>query len=255
MSGHVVSRCILILVAILVLPAASWAQVQVIVSGGFREVYREVLPEFERSTDVKVTWTTGGSQGTSPNTIGAQLRRGVPADVVIMNREGLRELIAEGRIAAGTDIDLAQTPLAMAVRAGTPKPDISTVNAFKQALLRVNTITLTNSTDGIYMTTTLFPKLGIGDAIAAKISKSGASGLTSGAAEIAVMPLSELLHVQGAIIVGTLPAEIQLMSVFAAAVVAGSKDAETAKKLIAFLASDAVTAATRKNGMERLGSR
>src|SRR5262245_33339696 len=104
MSANVVGRCVFILVTILALPAASWAQVHVIISGGFREVYREVLPEFERSTGVKVTWTTGGSQGTGPNTVAAQLRRGVSADVVIMNREGLRELIAEGRIAAGTDI-------------------------------------------------------------------------------------------------------------------------------------------------------
>jgi len=75
----------------------------------------------------------------------------VPADVVIMSREGLDELVVEGRIAAKTDADLAQTPLGMSVRAGAPKPDIRTVDAFKQTLLRAKSITFRGSTTGIYM--------------------------------------------------------------------------------------------------------
>jgi molybdate transport system substrate-binding protein len=112
-------------------PTASFAQVKVIVSGGFNVAYRAVLPDLERTTGIKVTTTTGPSQGNTPNVIGAQLRRGVPADVVIMSKEGLKELITEGRIVAGSNTDLASTPLGLAVRAGASTPDIRTVEAFK----------------------------------------------------------------------------------------------------------------------------
>jgi len=94
--------------------------VKVIMSGGFATAYRSALPEFERTTGIAVTTGSGASQGNGPETIGAQLRRGVPADMVIMSREGLNDLIAEGRIVAGTDVNLAQTPLGVAVRAGAP---------------------------------------------------------------------------------------------------------------------------------------
>ena len=90
-------------VAIVAFPAASFAQVKVIISGGFAAAYEKLLPEFEKSSGITITTARGGSQGDGPNTIGAQLRRGVPVDVVIMNRAGLNDLIAEGRIVAGTD--------------------------------------------------------------------------------------------------------------------------------------------------------
>jgi molybdate transport system substrate-binding protein len=83
-------------------------------------------------TGIKVTTGSGASQGTGPQTIAAQLARGMPADVVILSREGLSELIAANKIVAGTDVDLARVPLGVAVRAGTTKPDVSTVEAFKQ---------------------------------------------------------------------------------------------------------------------------
>jgi Bacterial extracellular solute-binding protein len=118
---------------------------KVIISGGFAGAYEQLLPDFERTSGIKVTTGSGSSQGTGPQTIGAQLARGVAADVVILSREGLNELIAENRIAAGTDVDLAQSPLGVAVRAGAPKPDLSTVEAVKQVLLKAKTIALYGS--------------------------------------------------------------------------------------------------------------
>ncbi|MGD1092371.1 MAG: substrate-binding domain-containing protein [Bryobacteraceae bacterium] len=241
--------------AILGLPAASFAQVKVIMSGGFSAAYRELLPEFEKATGITVTTTSGASQGSEPNTIGAQLRRGVPADVVIMSREGLDDLIAEGRIATGTDLDLARTPLGMSVRAGAPKPDISTVEAFKQTMLRANSVTFPNSTTGIYLKTKLFPQLGIADQMAAKITASGVAAVAKGEAEIAVQPVSELLHAAGVDFVGTIPPEIQYVSVFAAAMVAGSKEPDASKRLIAFLTSEKAAAGIKRSGMEPSRSR
>jgi len=247
---HASIRIIIVIGAVCALPTVSFAQVRVIISGGFSAAYRELLPEFERTSATTVITTTGGSQGDGPNTIRAQLRRGVLADIVIMNRAGLNELIADGRIVAGTDIDLAHTYLGMAVRAGAPKPDISTVDAFKQTLLRAKSIAFDSSTTGIYLTATLLPRLGIADEIARKSTMSGVAAVARGDAEIAVQPVSEILAVRGVDLVGKIPAEVQYTAVFSAAVVAGSKEAEASKRLIAFLASDGAIAAMKKNGME-----
>src|SRR5262249_17529323 len=113
---------------------AASAQLNVVISGGFSGAYEQLLPEFERTSGIKITTGSGASQGSGPQTIAAQLARGAPADVVILSREGLTELIDAKRILAGTGVDLARVPLGVAVRAGTPKPDVSTVEAFKQVL-------------------------------------------------------------------------------------------------------------------------
>jgi molybdate transport system substrate-binding protein len=251
---HSPLRPVLAIAAIAAAPAALFAQVRVIMSGGFSAAFEGLAPEFEKTTGIIVTTARGQSQGTGPNTIGAQLRRGVPADVVIMSREGLDDLIADGRIAMKTDVDLARVPLGMCVRAGAPKPDIGTVDAFKQTLLRAKSITFPSSTTGIYMTAKMFPKLGIANAISRKITNTGVAAVASGESEIAIQPVSEILHAPGVDFVGTIPAEVQYISVFSAAVVAGSKQPEEAKRLIMFLASEAATTAIKKSGMEPLGS-
>jgi molybdate transport system substrate-binding protein len=237
----------------LVLPATALTQVKVIMSGGFANAYRQLLPAFEQSTGITVTTASGASQGKGPETIGAQLRRGVSADVVILSKEGLGELMAEGRIIAGTDVDLAQTPIGAAVRAGAPQPDIDTVDALKQALLHAKAVAVPGSTTGIYLTTVLFPRLGIADKIIVKVTARGsesAAMVAGGGANIALQPVSELLHVAGIDFVGPIPAEVQYVSVFSAAVVAGSKQQEASQQLIAYLASRNAHAAMRDSGME-----
>lgn len=144
------------------------AQLNVLISGGFSGAYEELLPEFERASGIGVATGSGASQGTGPQTIAAQLARGVRCDVVILSREGLGELIAAKRIVAETDVDLARVPVGVAVRAGAPKPDVSTVEAFKQVLLKAKTIAVPGSTSGIWLTTELFPRLGIAELINVK---------------------------------------------------------------------------------------
>ena len=236
-------------------PSTAFAQVKVILSGGFTAAYKEVLPEFDKTSGIKVTTTNGASQGNGPNTIGAQLRRGEPADMVIMNRAGLDDLIREGKIAKGTEVDLARTLIAVAVRSGAPKPNISTVDALKQTLLRAKSVSVDASTSGIYMTTKAFPRLGIAKEMEGKTIKEGAAAVANGKTDIAVMLVSEILPVKGAEIVGTVPAEIQDASTFSAAVVAGGKEVESAKRLIAFLASESAAAAIKRSGMEPAGRR
>ena len=123
-----------------------------LISGGFSGPYEHLVPEFERTTGMMVATGSGSSQGTGPQTIAAQLARGVPADVVILSREGLMELIAANRIAGGTDVDLARTPIGVAVRAGADKPDAGTVEAFKQVVLKAKLVAVPSSTSGIFLT-------------------------------------------------------------------------------------------------------
>jgi len=255
---HAANAIYFVIAALLMSPLAASAQLKVIISGGFSGPYEQLLPEFERTTSVKVETGSGASQGKGPQTIGAQLGRGVPADVVILSREGLTELIAAHRIAAGTDMDLARTPLGVAVRAGAPKPDVSTVEAFKQAVLKAKAVAVPSSTSGIFLMDDVFPRLGIADKVKVKAAVRGTGAtamVAAGEADIAVMPVSEIVHAQGVDYVGTIAEEIQLHQVFSAAVVAGSKNVEAAKRLIAFLTSERASAAIRRGGMEPLGKR
>jgi molybdate transport system substrate-binding protein len=234
------------------------AHLKVIISGGFSTSYRQLLPEFEGSTGITVTTLSGASQGKGPETIGAQLSRGVAADVAILSREGLSELIAAGLIATGTDVDLGQAALGAAVRSGTPRPDIGTVAAFRQALLSARVVAVPASTSGIYLTTELFPRLGIADQLDTRITPRGSQSaalVASGEADIVVQPISELARAPGLDFLGPIPAELQLVQTFCAAIVAGSKEVEASGRLIAFLASERAAAAIRNNGMQPVGER
>src|SRR5262245_50714319 len=236
---------------------AASAQLRVLISGGFSGAYEKLLPEFERTNAIKVTTGSGSSQGTGPQTIGAQLARGVSADVVILSREGLNDLIAVNRIAHGTDVDLARTPLGVAVRAGAPKPDVSTVETFKQVLLKAKTVAIPGSTGGIWLTTDLFPRLGIAEKINVKMTPRGTDAIAmvgAGNADLAVLPVSEILHAAGVDFAGAISPTIQFVQMFSAAVVAGSNEIEGSKRLIEFLVSARASEAIRNSGMEPLAT-
>jgi molybdate transport system substrate-binding protein len=248
---HAAPKIALAIAAVLVLPTPSIAQVKVIISGGFSAAYRELLPEFEQMTGIEVSTASGASRGNGPDTISALLRRGEPADVVIMNRQGLAKLITQGKIVPGTDLDLAQTLIGVAVRAGGPKPDVSTVKAFRQTLLRAKTIAVPSS--GASRVNDILSRLGISNAITVEIPARGTESITMvarGDAELAIQPVSEILHMPGVESAGPIPTDLQDVAVYSAAVVAGSKEPEASRRLIEFLASDGATAAIKKSGME-----
>lgn len=229
------------------------AHMKVLISGGFSGAYEELLPEFERASGFKVTTGSGASQGTGPQTIAAQLARGVASDVVILSREGLGELIAANRIVAGTDVDLAQVPVGVAVRAGAAKPDVSTVEAFKQVLLNARTIAVPGSTSGIWLTTDLFPRLGIAEKINVKVRPRGtdaAAMVAAGDADLAVLPTSEIMYAAGIAFAGNIAPELQFVQTFSAAIVAGSQELEGSRRLIEFLTSARASEVIRKSGME-----
>ncbi len=229
--------------------SASAQPLKVIISGGFSAAYRELLPAFERDTGMQITTTSGGSVGSGPNTIGNQIRRGVPADVIILAREGLNALVAEGKIAGGTDVNLARSVIGVVVRAGAAKPDISTVDALRKTLLAARSVAVSTSTSGVYLTTTLFPRLGIAAEMAAKTSMRGAVDVSRGEAELGLQQISEILPLPNVTFVGPIPNEVQYVTTYAAAVVDGSTQVAAARRLIAFLSSPQAHAAIERSGM------
>ena len=230
----------------------------VMISGGFSLAYNQILPEFERSTGTTVTTLSGASQGTGPKTIKSQLEQGAEVDVVILSKEGLGELIAAGRIATGSEVELASVPLGAAVKKGSTKPDIGSVDAFKRALLNARLVALPASTSGIFLKNEVFPRLGIADKVPSKLFARGiesTAALAAGEVDLAIGPVSELVNQPGIEIVGALPDDVQLVQIFTASIVKTARNPEQAKKLIEFLASDKSTAAIKTSGMTPVGNR
>ncbi|MDE2062418.1 MAG: substrate-binding domain-containing protein [Bradyrhizobium sp.] len=239
-------------------PGYAMEKLTVMISGGFSLAYRQVLPEFERATGIAVTTLSGASQGTGPKTIKSQLEQGVDVDVVILSKEGLDELTAAGRIVKGSEAELASVPLGAAVRQGSAKPDIGSVEAFKRAVLGARLVALPASTSGIFLKKEVFPRLGIAGKVSSKLFARGieATGaLAAGEADLALGPVSEQVHQPGIELVGALPDDVQLIQVFTAAIVKTAHNPEQAKKLIGFLVSDQAKTAIENAGMQPLGHR
>jgi molybdate transport system substrate-binding protein len=243
-----------ILFAIFAVAAGSADEIKVVTSGGFTAAYLELVPQYESATHQKLSTEFGPSMGTTHNAIPVRLDRGEKIDVVIMAAPALEDLIKQGKVRAGSRVDLIKSYIGMAVKAGAPKPDISTVDALKQTLLDAKSIAYSDSASGVYLSAELFPKLGILDQIKSKSKKIEADPVggvvATGEFEIGFQQISELKPVQGIDIVGPLPAGAQKITVFAAGIPTTATHPEAAKALIQWLASPAAYAAIEKSGVE-----
>jgi molybdate transport system substrate-binding protein len=228
------------------------------ISGGFTAAYLAVVPEFERTTGNKVVTSFGASMGDTPDAIPSRLRRGEPVDVLILADSALDELMKQGRVRAGSRVDLARSSIGMVVRAGAPRPDISSADALKRTLLQAKSIAYSSSASGVYISTELFQRLGVAAQVMDKCKKIEservAAVVARGDAEIGFQQISELLPVAGIDYVGPLPPEVQRVTVFSAGVAAGAGVPDAARTLIRFLASPAVAPAVRKSGMDPVAS-
>jgi molybdate transport system substrate-binding protein len=233
---------------------AGAVEIHVMNSGGFSAAYRALAPEFEGATKNALVTAWGPSMGTTPEAIPNRLARGEPADVVIMVGDALDALIKQGKAVAGSRVDLAGSNIGMVVRAGAPKPDIGSVEAFKRTLLNAKSIAYSDSASGVYLSTVLFARLGIADQISGKSRMIPAEPVGAvvarGDAEIGFQQISELLPVPGIDLVGPLPADLQKVTIFAAGIATGAKQPEAGAQLIKFLASPAAAAAIKKSGLE-----
>jgi molybdate transport system substrate-binding protein len=230
------------------------AEVRVMISAGLSAAFEALVPEFEKATGNKVLTAFGPSMGTTVNAIPVRLERGEPADVLIMVGYALDDLAKKGKAVAGSEVELTRSPIGIAVKSGAPKPDISSAEAVKRALLAAKSVAYSDSASGVYISTEMFQKLGIIDAMKGKARQIPATPVgeivARGEAELGFQQISELKPVKGIDIVGPLPNELQKITVFSAGIATGAREPEAGKALIKFLASPAAREAIIASGME-----
>lgn len=246
----------LLLGFVAVLSAGSvWsAEIRVMNSGGFSAAYRTLAPEFERISGHVLLTAWGPSMGSTWDAIPVRLQRGEHADLLLMVGSALDHLVSQGMVSCSLRVDLASSGIGMAVRAGTTKPDIATVDSFKKTLLHASSIAYSDSASGHYLSTVLFRRLGIDEAIRNKSRMIPAEPVghvvARGEAELGFQQISELLPIPGIDLVGPLPQEIQKTTMFSGCVTATSTVPEAAQALMNFLTSPAAAPAIRTSGME-----
>jgi molybdate transport system substrate-binding protein len=239
------------MVGIMAQPASA-AEIKVLTTGAFKQVLMALVPEYEKATGNKVVVDNG--------TVGQLQKRvddGEAFDVLVLSPKGIDDYIKSGKIAAGSDARVGKVGVGVMVKEGAPKPDISTVDAFKQALLKAKTVgyidPASGGSSGIYVAD-LLVKLGIADQIKpkAKLQKGGhVSDLVSaGEAEIGIHQIGEIIGQPGVTLVGPLPAEIQNYTVYAVGVGAHAKEAEAAKAFIKVLTGPSAAAVLKSKGLE-----
>jgi molybdate transport system substrate-binding protein len=228
---------------------AQAAEIKVLSSAAFREAYLELVPAFERATEHKVVTTWAGTNG-----IMERMARGETTDLVIMSAQGIDQLTKDGKVVAGSRVDLARSGIGVAVRSGLPKPDIGSTEALKRALAAAKSVAYSTGPSGVYLEA-LFQRLGIADDIKPKL-KIAPGGtpvgtlIAKGDADIGFQQVSELLPIAGIDYLGPLPADIQHVTVFAAGLHASAKEPEAAKALVKFLTAPDAVPVIRKKGLE-----
>jgi len=236
--------------------ASHAAELHVMTSGGFTAAYEALGPTFTKKTGNTLVTILGPSMGQSQQAIPNRLARGEPADVVIMVGYALDDLIKDGKVIAGSRVELADSRIGMVVRANAPRPNISTVEALRQTLLRAKSIAYSDSASGVYIKNELFKKLGIEDQVSPKATMIEripvASVVANGDYEIGFQQVAELLPVPGVDFVGKLPEQMQSVTRYAAGIPVNAQHPDEAKALLQFLASPAAQPAIRKTGLDSI---
>jgi molybdate transport system substrate-binding protein len=230
-------------------PVAQSAEIKVIVANALKDGYTELVASFEKATGHKVTTTWAGTVNATK-----RINDGEVHDLVIVASSNIDQLIAAGKLAAGSRADFAKTGIGVAVRAGLPKPDVSTPDAVKAAALAAKSVVYSAGPSGTYISE-LFRKMGIAEQVTPKVKQpsSGAevaAVLVRGEADFGFAQVSEFLNVPGLVGLGPLPASIQYFTIYAIGVHADAPSAEAAKELIKHLRAAEAAPAIRKMGME-----
>jgi len=224
------------------------AEVKVMLSAAFKEAYVELVPQFERATGHKVVTIWAPTVEMMKRLKGSEV-----VDLVIIAADSIEELIKLGKIVPGSRVDLAKSVIGVAIRAGAPKPDIRTTEAFKRTLLAAKSIAYSTGPSGVYITE-LFKRLGIADELKPKVKQLQGVPIgevvARGDAEIGFQQVSEILPVAGIELLGPLPADIQRTTVFSIGLHSGAQQPDAARALVKFLTSPAATPVIRKKGME-----
>jgi molybdate transport system substrate-binding protein len=237
------------LAALLAAHSAEAAEIKVLSTQATEQSYRELVPQFERLSGHKVTTIFTGTLDADK-----RLAAGETYDLLIMSSPSIDEHLKDGKLVAGSRVDLAKSGVAVGVKAGAKKPDISTVDALKKTILAAPSIGYSTGPSGVIIMR-LFEKLGVLDQVKPKL-KQTVSGefvgsiLAKGAVEIGFQQVSELSQFEGVDYVGPLPAEVQEYTTFSSGVIKGTKEEEPARALVRFLTSKDAAPVYRKRGME-----
>lgn len=229
---------------------AQASDVKVLASGAVKEAALELFPQFEKASGHKVAVTWAGTVD-----IKKKVAAGEVFDLVIVAGPELDGFIKEGKIAAGSKVDIVRSSIGVAVRPGTPKPDLSSGDGLKKALIAAKSVGYSTGPSGVYMQQ-LFEKMGIADVIKAKAKQTGpgtpvATVIRSGEAEIGFQQVSELIHETGVDFLGPIPADVQKTTVFSSGVFASAKAPTEARLLQKYLTAPAAAPAIKKHGLER----
>jgi len=233
-------------------------EVRVMSAGATAPAYLQLVPAFESKTKQKAV-TLATLTGLGAQSIVARVRAGEPVDVVLIASNVMDDLVNAGLIRTDSRIDVARSSIGMAVRAGARRPDITTVEGLKQAILNARSIAVSSQISGVYLTNELFPKLGVAEQAAPKTTKveKGAAGdlVASGEAEIAFQQISELRAVKGIDYVGPLPASVQRISVFSAGIAAKAPNPAGARALLELLMSAEGRGVMQQTGLDPIAPR
>jgi polar amino acid transport system substrate-binding protein len=234
---------------------AGAAEIRVMTSGALAAPFQDLVPVFEKVTGHKLVTILGSSQGGAADSIPERLKRGEQAHVVLLGRDSLDNLVKQGFVAQGTERDIVNSRMAMSVRLGIPKPDISTVEAFKKAMLEAKSIAYSASVSGTYLSTVAFKELGIADQVLPKarriVSERVGAVLTRGEADVGFQQISELIpFAKTTQFVGPLPEGVQKVTAFSAGITANTPDAALSKVMIDFMASREAHAMIRKYALD-----
>ena len=232
--------------------SATAAEIKVLTTGAFKQVVVALVPEFEKATGHKVVVDNG--------TVGQLQKRvddGETFDVLVLSPKGIEDYIKGGKIVAGSEVKLAKVGVGVMVKEGAPKPDIASVEAFKQALLKAKSVgyidPASGGSSGIYVAD-LLDKLGIAGEIKpkAKLQQGGhvSDLVKSGEAEIGIHQNSEIVGQAGVTLVGPLPKDIQNYTTYAVGLGSAAKQAEAAKAFIKVLTGPSAAAVLKSKGME-----
>jgi molybdate transport system substrate-binding protein len=225
----------------------------VVSSGGFAAAYKQLAAQYQRDSGQPVNSMWGPSMGQTANAIPQRLARGEAVDVVIMVGDSLDKLMATGQLVPGSKVVLADSTIACAVPQGRPRPDIRTVDGLKAALLAARSVAWSDSASGEYIEREMLDKLGIAAQVRPKGHKIPATPvgevIARQEADFGCQQRSELLPVQGIDIVGDLPAEVQYVTEFSAAVVARSTQKDEARRFLQFLSAPQNAAVIRNTGL------
>ena len=226
---------------------AGAAEVRVLSSNAMREVLLEAAPHFEKASGHRMSMTFVGSVD-----ILKRLRAGDRnTDVIVLQVSSIDELAAEGIVAAGSRVDFARSLVGAAVRAGAPRPDISSGDALKRSLLAAKSVVVSSGPSGTYMLG-LFERMGIprDRYVQARPGVQTGGLVARGEAELCFQQVSELLPVKGIQFLGPLPTEVGHVTVFAGGLHTAAADPQAARALMQYLASPAAAPVLNAKGME-----